>query len=81
MKTDLEEEKSRRLEKAISEKEKFNIEKEIESREDVIKRKITMAEIKENAWKRRGEKSNMRNILEGWKLRKKKRKEAKRETE
>ena len=40
-----------------------------------------MAEIKENAWKRRGEKSNMRNILEGWKLRKKKRKEAKRETE
>ena len=55
---DLEDEKQQRLETGRSKKEEFKISKEMETKEQILKRKLEIAEIKENAWKWRSEKSS-----------------------
>ena len=45
----LEDEKQQRLETVRSKKEKFKISKEMETKEQILKRKLEIAEIKENA--------------------------------
>ena len=49
----------------------------IESREEIMKRKIIMAEIEDNAWKRRGEKSNHEEYIGRMEKEKKKEKRGK----
>ena len=60
----MKEERTARLAKAKSKEEKFKIVKELESKENVVQRKLILAEIKENCWKRRGEKSNHEEYTE-----------------
>ena len=60
----MKEERTARLAKAKSKEEKFKIVKELESKENVVQRKLILAEIKENCWKRRGEKSNHEECTE-----------------
>ena len=60
----MKEERTARLAKVKSKEEKFKIVKELESKENVVQRKLILAEIKENCWKRRGEKSNHEECTE-----------------
>ena len=47
-----------RLEKAKGKQEKFKISREMQSKEEAMRKRIILSEIKENAWKRREEKSS-----------------------
>ena len=48
----------RRLEKSKEKQENFKISKEMESEEEAMRKRLVLAEIKENAWKRRGKQSS-----------------------
>ena len=71
---EIKEERTARLAKAKSKEEKFKIVKELESKEKVVQRKLILAEIKENYWKRRGEKSIHEEYTEKVERKKEKRK-------
>ena len=51
---EIEQEKLGRLEKAKEKQEKFKISQEFKSKDEAMRQRIILAEIKENAWKRRG---------------------------
>ena len=54
----LDDERKQRLETGRNKKERFKILEEMETKEQILKRKLEIAEIKENAWKWRSEKSS-----------------------
>ena len=61
---EIDDERNRRLETVKNKKEKYKILKEFESKEEKLKRKLELADIKENVWKRRGKKSNHEECTE-----------------
>ena len=71
---EIEEERIARLEKAKSKEEKYKIKKELETKEKMVQRKLILAEIKENSWKRRCDKSSHEEYTERAEKEKEKRK-------
>ena len=55
---EIEQAKLGRLEKSKEKQEKFKNFQEIESEEEAMRKRLVLAEIKENAWKRRGKQSS-----------------------
>ena len=55
---ELELEKLSRLEKGKRKQEKYRTSRELQNEEEAMRKRLILAEIKENAWKRRGEKSS-----------------------
>ena len=59
-----------RLEKVKGMQERLRISREMQSKEEAMSKRLILAEIKENAWKRRGEKSSHEEHSEDWKSKK-----------